>query len=203
MPVQEDSNKATRIVGVTSDISLQKETEYALAHRAMHDSLTGLPNRYLLDDRLQQHIASASRSGDSFIMVTLDLDNFKTVNDTWGHAAGDILLVELGKRVSACMRNTDTVARLGGDEFVFIYTCGQNKEQFATEQVMNRLYRSFQKPVNLGETEYRIHSSMGVSFFPKHATEIPDLFERADEALYIAKKKGKNTYCIWQPKEMK
>ncbi|MDR1962532.1 MAG: diguanylate cyclase [Planctomycetaceae bacterium] len=199
MPIKEDTSSPNRIIGVTSDISLQKETETALAYRAMHDNLTGLPNRYLLDDRLRQHVANALRSGSAFIFVMMDLDNFKGVNDTLGHAAGDILLIELGKRVSACIRNTDTVARLGGDEFVFVYTCAKDKELFATEQVMNRLYQSFQTQVDLGEVMYTIRSSMGVSFFPKHATDIASLFERADEALYLAKEKGKNTYAIWEP----
>ncbi|MDR0608845.1 MAG: diguanylate cyclase, partial [Planctomycetaceae bacterium] len=199
MPIETDNGFPNRFIGVTSDISLQKETETALAHRAMHDNLTGLPNRYLLDDRLHQHIASVLRNGSAFIFVMMDLDNFKGVNDTLGHAAGDILLIELGKRVSACIRNTDTVARLGGDEFVFIYTCAQDKEIFTTEQVMNRLYKSFQTQVDLGEVMYTIRSSMGVSFFPKHATDIASLFERADEALYLAKERGKNTFAIWEP----
>ncbi|MDR0338149.1 MAG: diguanylate cyclase [Planctomycetaceae bacterium] len=198
MPINEDADQC-RIIGVTSDISLQKETETALAHRAMHDNLTGLPNRYLLDDRLRQHVANASRSGSAFIFVVMDLDNFKGVNDTLGHTAGDILLIEFGKRVSNCIRNTDTVARLGGDEFVFIYTCAEDKEIFATEQVMHRLYQSFQTQVDLGEVMYTIRSSMGVSFFPKHASDIATLFERADEALYLAKERGKNTFAVWEP----
>jgi diguanylate cyclase (GGDEF)-like protein/PAS domain S-box-containing protein len=199
MPIEVENGFPNRIIGVTSDISLQKETETALAHRAMHDNLTGLPNRYLLDDRLHQHIASATRNGSAFIFVMMDLDNFKGVNDTWGHTAGDILLIELGKRVSACIRNTDTVARLGGDEFVFIYTCAQDKEISTTEQVMSRLYQSFQTQVDLGEVMYTIRSSMGVSFFPKHATDTASLFECADEALYLAKERGKNTFAIWEP----
>lgn len=186
-----------RIIGIISDISLQKENEEALAFRAMHDNLTGLPNRYLLDDRIHQHVAQARRSGSAFILVTLDLDNFKGVNDTWGHGAGDILLKTLGERIKACLRNTDTVARLGGDEFVFIYSCPLNGEELATRQVMERLYTLFKEPVDLGEVEYQINSSMGVAFFPRHSTEIAQLYERADEALYQAKKKGKNTYAIW------
>ncbi|MDR2757595.1 MAG: diguanylate cyclase [Planctomycetaceae bacterium] len=199
MPIKEDADSPSRIIGVTSDISFQKETETALAHRAMHDNLTGLPNRYLLDDRLRQHVANALRNDSAFIFVMMDLDNFKGVNDTYGHSAGDILLIELGKQVSNCIRNTDTVARLGGDEFVFIYTCAKGKELFATEQVMHRLYQSFQTQVNLGEVMYTIHSSMGVSFFPQHATDVTSLFERADEALYLAKERGKNTFAIWEP----
>ena len=202
MPVAAAAGPPCRIIGVATDISLQKETEKALAYQAMHDSLTGLPNRYLLNDRLLQHVATASRSGDSFILVTLDLDNFKGVNDTWGHAAGDILLVELGKRIKRCLRNTDTVARLGGDEFVFVYTCPKDMELSATEHVMTRLYNSFKETVDLGETIYTIRSSAGVAFFPKHATDIPTLFERADGALYQAKEKGKNTYAIWEPPDM-
>jgi diguanylate cyclase (GGDEF)-like protein/PAS domain S-box-containing protein len=199
MRIEEDTDSPNRIIGVTSDISFQKETETALAHRAMHDNLTGLPNRYLLDDRLRQHVANAFRNDSAFIFVVMDLDNFKGVNDTLGHSAGDILLIELGKRVRNCIRNTDTVARLGGDEFVFIYTCAKGKELFATDQVMHRLYQSFQTQVNLGEVMYTIRSSMGVSFFPKHATNAAALFERADEALYLAKERGKNTYAVWEP----
>ncbi|MDR0705401.1 MAG: diguanylate cyclase [Planctomycetaceae bacterium] len=199
MPIKTDNGFPNRFIGVTSDISIQKETETALAHRAMHDNLTGLPNRYLLDDRLHQHIANALRNNTAFIFVMMDLDNFKGVNDTLGHAAGDILLIELGKRISACIRNTDTVARLGGDEFVFVYTCAQDKEITTTEQVMNRLYNSFQTQVNLGGVMYTIRSSMGVSFFPRHATDIASLFERADEALYLAKERGKNTFAVWEP----
>lgn len=186
-----------RMIGVTSDISLQKETEVALAFRAMHDNLTGLPNRYLLNDRLEQHVAQARRSDGAFILVTLDLDNFKGVNDTWGHAAGDILLKELGNRIKMCLRNTDTVARLGGDEFVFIYACPLGNEESAAKQVLGRLYRLFEEPVDLGEIEYQIQSSMGVAFYPRHTTDLTELFEQADEALYKAKEKGKNIYAIW------
>ncbi len=200
MPVrEEDNSKPTRMIGVVTDITLQKQTEKNLAYQAMHDNLTGLPNRYLLEDRLRQYVASASRNGDSFILVMLDLDDFKGVNDTWGHGAGDTLLIEFGKRIRDHLRNTDTVARIGGDEFVFIYTCARGHEDAASEQVFERLYRSFQVPVMLGDVAYMIHSSMGASYFPCHATELETLFERADEALYESKRKGKNTYTVWTP----
>lgn len=196
MPAEAENN-TRRLVGVVSDITLQKEKEASLAFRAMHDNLTGLPNRYLLGDRLTQHVAKATRTGGSFIFVTLDLDNFKGVNDTWGHAAGDLLLIELGRRITQCLRHSDTVARLGGDEFVFVYTCDPGKEIQTTRLVMDRLFALLQKPVDLGVTLYTMSFSAGASFFPKHTTEISKLFERADEALYHAKEKGKNTYAIW------
>lgn len=198
MTVKEEGEaQASRMVGVTSDISLQKETEKNLAFRAMHDNLTGLPNRYLLEDRLKQHVANAIRNDDSFIFVALDLDYFKTVNDTWGHTAGDTLLVEFGKKIRENLRNTDTVARLGGDEFIFVYTCEKGKEEEHTAHIMDRLYKSFAVPVMFGDVSYTISSSMGISFFPKHTNEIDELFEKADEALYCSKRKGKNTYTIW------
>lgn len=197
-PVNEENRNPVRMIGVTSDISLQKETEKTLAYQATHDRLTGLPNRYLLDDRLEQHLAQARRGHSSFILVALDLDNFKQVNDTWGHSAGDKLLIEFGRKIRACLRDTDTVARIGGDEFIFIYPCQAGKEKATTESVMNRLYAEYQKPILFGETSYTLRSSAGVSFFPLHTADKKKLFELADEALYKAKAKGKNTYAIWE-----
>ena len=196
MPVR--AGKIRRLIAVASDITAQKEAERSLTRQAMYDSLTGLPNRYLLDDRLEKAIANTERYGRPFVLVTLDLDFFKGVNDNYGHAAGDLILVELAKRLSVGMRTTDTAARLGGDEFVAIYPCEPGMEQITVENVMRVFYDNLAEPVILGEVQYQIRSSVGAAFFPQHAKDLPTLFERADIALYKAKKNGKNQYAVYE-----
>jgi len=197
MPIQ--SGNVRRLIAVVADISAQKATEESLVQKAMYDNLTGLPNRFLMQDRLSQAVANAERLGRPFVFVTLDLDFFKKVNDTYGHAAGDLVLVELAKRLSMKLRPTDTAARLGGDEFVAIFPCEPGKEQETAENVMKRFYENLQSPVMLGNVEYQLQSSVGVAFFPKHATDLKTLFERADRALYQAKENGRNQYAIYDP----
>jgi diguanylate cyclase (GGDEF)-like protein len=193
--------QAHRLIAVASDISAQKEVEHSLTHLAMHDNLTGLPNRYLLDDRMRQYIARANRTGDPFILVTLDLDNFKGVNDTYGHAAGDKLLAEFSRRLQMGLRNTDTAARTGGDEFVMVLPCAAGMETSTTKQIMDRLFANLSEPVKLNETPYTIHTSLGVAFFPQHASDLTNLFACSDAALYRAKLNGKNTYAVWKPSD--
>ena len=187
-----------RLVVIASDITSLKESEQTLIHQAMYDNLTGLPNRYLLEDRLKQAVANSVRTGNSFIFVTLDLDFFKQVNDTYGHATGDHILITLAQRLSMGLRSTDTVARLGGDEFVAIYPCDEGTEQTTAERVMRRFYENLKSPVMLGDVAYQLRSSVGIAFFPKHAQNLPSLFERADKALYKAKENGKNQYAIYE-----
>lgn len=195
MPVR--TGQERRLIAVASDITSQKEIETALMRQAMYDNLTGLPNRYLLNDRLKQLAAASDRTGKPFILATLDIDFFKEVNDTYGHAAGDLVLAELAKRLNIGLRYTDTAARLGGDEFVAIYPCETGCEQHTTELVMNRYYENLQPPVMIGDVEYKIRSSAGVAWFPKHAADLPELFACADTALYKAKKAGKNQYAVY------
>ena len=196
MPVR--SKNIRRLIAVASDITAQKETEMSLTRQAMYDNLTGLPNRYLMNDRLGQAVANSKRKGTSFIFITFDLDFFKGVNDTYGHAAGDLILVELAKRLSTAMRSTDTAARLGGDEFVALCPCEAGMEQTTAERVMAHFYDNLKQTVMLGNVEYQIRSSVGIAFFPKHAQDLPTLFEHADIALYKAKKNGKNQYAIYE-----
>jgi len=196
MPVRSGNTK--RLIAVASDITAQKETEMSLTRQAMYDNLTGLPNRYLLNDRLDQAVANVERNGKPFVFITLDLDFFKVVNDTYGHAAGDLILVELAKRLSMGMRKTDTAARLGGDEFVALCPCEAGMEQITAETVMRHFYDNLKPPVMLGDVDYQIRSSVGIAFFPKHAQDLATLFEKADIALYKAKKNGKNQYAIYE-----
>ena len=195
MPIR--SGNARRLIGVVSDISAQKETEEMLIRRAMYDNLTGLPNRYLLNDRLKQVVANSARSGNPFIFVMFDLDSFKNVNDLYGHTMGDLVLVELARRLNMELRSTDTVARIGGDEFVAIYPCEPDMEQAATETIMRRFYDGLKPPIMLGNVPYQLHSSVGVAFFPKHTKDVSKLFEHADVAQYKAKQNGKNQYAVY------
>ena len=195
MPVR--SGNVRRLIAVVADISAQKATEESLTLQAMYDNLTGLPNRYLLDDRLKQVVARSERSGQPFIITTLDLDFFKEVNDTYGHAAGDCVLVELARRLRMGLRSMDTAARLGGDEFIAIYPCESGMEQVTAETVIKRFYENLKPPVMLEDVPYQLRSSVGVAFFPKHAQDVATLFECADAALYKAKKNGKNQYAIY------
>ena len=196
MPVHSESGR--RLIAVVSDISAQKMVEASLMLQAMYDNLTGLPNRHLLDDRLKQAVANSKRGGNPFIFVTLDLDFFKEVNDTYGHIAGDKVLVELAERLRVGLRNTDTAARLGGDEFVAVFACDVDKEEAMTEIIMSRLYERLKPPVMLDNVEYQLRVSAGVAFFPKHAQNLLTLFEHADVALYKSKEKGKNQYTIFE-----
>jgi len=197
MPVR--SGNTRRLIAVVSDISEHKASEESWIHKALYDNLTGLPNRHLMNDRLKQAVANAGRHGHPFVFVTLDLDYFKEVNDTYGHAAGDQVLIELAQRLSRKLRPTDTAARLGGDEFVAIFPCKAGMEQTTAENVMERFYENLKPPVMLGDVEYQLRSSVGIAFFPKHAKDVKTLFEHADTALYKAKENGKNQYAIYDP----
>jgi len=199
MPIRTENIR--RLIAVASDITAQKETEYTLMRRAMHDHLTGLPNRNLLNDRLQQTIANSERHGHPFVFVTFDIDFFKEINDTHGHAAGDLVLIELAQRLCIGLRSADTVARIGGDEFVAIYPCEEGREQITAENVMRRFYEHLKPPVMLREAKHQIRSSAGIAFFPKHAQNESMLFECADLALYKAKRNGKNQYAFYEPEE--
>lgn len=176
-----------------------KDSEQRFAHQAMYDSLTGLPNRILLNDRLTQYVTNSLRTGQPFIYAALDLDFFKSINDTYGHAIGDVVLKEFAQKISSCLREADTAARIGGDEFVFICTCREGEEEETINLIIKRFYQLLEVPVYLesGQVEYVIRSSVGVSFFPRHACDLISLFRKADEALYRSKEKGRNTYTVW------
>lgn len=169
----------------------------ALQKVAHHDSLTELPNRYLLLDRLGQAIASSNRNQTSFALCFIDLDGFKPVNDDYGHDAGDFVLKEVGKRLTACVRENDTVARLGGDEFVVILV---DVDVIAGFHVtLDRILAAIKKPIAIPEgVEIAISLSMGVTVFPDDLSAPDDLLNHADEAMYAAKKQGPGQYSFYQ-----
>jgi len=179
-------------VAVFSDITSQKEHQKQLEHIAHFDALTNLPNRSLLADRLRQSLAQAQRRQTQVALVFLDLDGFKAINDTHGHNAGDHLLQELGRRMSAVLRDGDTLARVGGDEFVVVLVdVPQNTD---CQQVLNRLLEAASMPVPLGDQWLQVSASLGVAVFPRDAQDADLLLRQADQAMYQAKRRGKNQY---------
>lgn len=176
-----------------TDVTAQHTYQAQVEHIAFHDALTGLPNRLLLADRVNQAVATAQRTGQFCAIAFIDLDGFKAVNDAHGHDAGDLLLIEVARRASSAVRAGDTVARLGGDEFVLVLGGIANKTQ--CDQVLQRLLTSLEQPIQLekGATG-RVSGSIGVALCPDHGSNPTKLLAAADAAMYEAKKSGKG--CI-------
>ncbi|WP_404419367.1 EAL domain-containing protein [Marinospirillum sp.] len=182
-------------VAMFSDITLQKEEQTDLQHRASHDALTGLPNRSLFLDRLQQAFAGVKRHGGRLAVVFLDLDGFKPVNDTYGHDAGDRILQEVSERVQSCLREEDTLARVGGDEFVLLLQ--HQQDMSATLKLLQRVLAEVARPYHWGEHLLQVSASLGVSLYPNPEAGTPQkLMQQADQAMYRAKKGGKNDFCF-------
>jgi diguanylate cyclase (GGDEF)-like protein/PAS domain S-box-containing protein len=191
------TQKPARIIGVTADIQDRKEREEFFSYRATHDTLTGLPNRMLFDDHLKNSIELAKRNGTHLAVIMVDLDKFKTVNDTLGHHAGDLLLVEVGQRLQKNLRETDIVSRFGGDEFAMILAFGKNEWQ-SIIKVLNRTMASLKKPIVLDDNEIAISASFGISICPDDGDKPKQLMMLADEALYHAKASGRNACAFWK-----
>lgn len=174
------------------DITERKAAEQKILRLAHYDGLTGLPNRALFYDRLAQEIKKASRSGLRMALLYMDLDRFKEVNDTLGHGAGDILLVEAARRISNCVREADTVARLGGDEFTVILS--ELETAGGIERVAQNILNRLAEPFQLGNEVASITASIGITLYPDDATEVDDLLKAADQAMYAAKNQGRNRF---------
>jgi diguanylate cyclase (GGDEF)-like protein/PAS domain S-box-containing protein len=190
------AGKITNFVAAISDIREFKEAQERILLLAFNDPLTQLPNRRLLQDRLQQAIASSVRNQHYGAVIFIDLDHFKTLNDTLGHNFGDMLLVEVAHRLQECVREGDTVTRLGGDEFVVMLE-GLNKDakQAAIEAktVGKKIGTVINQPYFLQDQEYHISSSIGISLFCNKVVSVDDLLKQADMAMYKAKNSGRNT----------
>jgi diguanylate cyclase (GGDEF)-like protein/PAS domain S-box-containing protein len=179
---------------VGRDVTKRMELQNKLAVLAMHDALTGLPNRSLLYDRFGIAWAQAQRSNRKLAVMELDLDRFKTINDTLGHAAGDELLKATADRLSAIVRKSDTVARLGGDEFVVLIPEFTNvKDILKTAQ---KILTAFQKPFVIDGQELQVTTSIGIAVFPRDGSNIEDLLKAADAAMYYTKEHGRNSYKL-------
>jgi len=177
---------STMIIDQTHELRAQTERiQKKAAHEATHDSLTGLPNRTLFIDRLQQAAHTAKRDGSIFAVFILDVDRFKEVNDTLGHYNGDRLLKQIALRLSGTVRESDTLARIGGDEFGFILP--RLKEQANVEKIAHKIKKSFAIPFVLENLSLEVAVSIGTTIFPEHGTDADTLIQRADVAMYVAK----------------
>jgi len=182
---------------VGEDISIRKRYEQQLLRQANYDILTGLPNRMLAMDRLKLALAQSRRDKTEVGLMFLDLDNFKQINDTLGHDAGDTLLIEASRRVSSCLRGASTVARLGGDEFLVILPGLSDPD--APCQVAERILETFAAPYQLADQEVMVTTSIGIATFPTDSDDIGSLLRYADTAMYKAKRSGKCAYARYTP----
>ncbi|WP_051341097.1 EAL domain-containing protein [Azospirillum halopraeferens] len=195
--VRDREGRTGRYVAVFSDITTVKRHEAALQHLAHHDALTGLPNRVLLADRMEQAMARTRRSGRAMAVAYLDLDGFKPVNDRHGHGAGDALLVEVARRMAGVLRTGDTLARPGGDEFVILLPDLGDAQECAG--VLGRVLAAVSEPVSLPDvgTPVRVSASIGVSLFPDDDSNPDTLLRHADQAMYQAKQAGRNRFQFY------
>ncbi len=196
--VREDGAEVARYVGTMSDISLRKAREAEIAQLAFYDPLTGLPNRRLMKDRLHHALALSERNGHEGALMFIDLDNFKTVNDTLGHDHGDLLLQQVAQRLAGCLREGDTVARPGGDEFIVVLTPDLSEATHeAAAQVSAaaaKILAALTRPYQVAGREYQGGASIGIALFSGHAASMDELLRRADQAMYQAKSAGRNTW---------
>lgn len=199
--VCDESNKVVNYVGLITDMSQLKDHQGQLEYMAYYDSLTDLPNRTLLSDRLTQAMATCLRYKRLLAVAFLDLDGFKEVNDQYGHKIGDQLLVIISRRMKEILRGSDTLARLGGDEFVAVFT---DFSQIAEcELILTRLLNFISRPVILPESniEVQVSASIGVVIYPQDDADADLLIRHADQAMYIAKQEGKNRYHLFDTQQ--
>ena len=181
--------------GFIRDITGRKASEELIWNQANYDALTGLPNRRMFHDRLEQEIKKSHRAGLKMALMFIDLDKFKEVNDTLGHRMGDLLLQEAARRISDCVRETDTVARLGGDEFIIILS--ELDDAGNVGRVAESVRQSLANPFRLEEEITYISASIGITLYPDDATEMEDLLRNADQAMYAAKDAGRNRFSYF------
>ena len=189
-----DSRLAARTAGLVRSLS---HANKELHHLALHDSLTRLPNRSLLEDRIVQAIAAGERSGKRFALMFLDLDRFKTINDSLGHHYGDKLLQSMAERLQQSVRAEDTVARLGGDEFVVLL--GAIAEPAVAANIAQKLLDTLARPLDVEGQEQSISVSIGISMYPDDGAQLRELMSNADSAMYHAKKMGRGNYQFFAP----
>ena len=200
--VKDDNGIVTHYVGTHFDITERKKAEEKIRELAFFDQLTGLPNRTLLLDRLRQAMTASSRDGSYGALLFIDLDNFKTLNDTLGHDMGDLLLKQAAQRLISSVRMGDSVARLGGDEFVLVLGgLGMSEREAAidAEMVSEKVLAALNQPYRLGDVTHHCTASIGATLFSGHLTTIEDLMKQADLAMYKAKDAGRHTLRFFDP----
>jgi len=192
--LRDEKDNINGYLGIAYDISEQKHADEYIRHIALHDVLTGLPNRALLVDRVMVAIEQQHRNNTPFVLSIIDIDRFKHINDTMGHHIGDMVLKEFVERVKNCFRPTDTLARMGGDEFVLLLV---DTEESGTGIVMERIRSALIPPINAGIQEVHITSSAGISLSPRDGSDMNELMRRADVAMYWVKEHGRNGYKVY------
>jgi len=197
MPLRDRRGAIVGTMGISHDITDRKQAEARIHHMALHDALTGLPNRFLLQDRLTQAVALACRNQKQIAVLMLDLDRFKTINDSLGHHIGDHLLEAVSARLKGCLRKSDMVARFGGDEFVIVLPMADDGQHI--EQVAQKILDTLVEPFQIEGHELQIGTSIGISQYPKDGESPETLLQAADTAMYEAKGKGRGTFCFFSP----
>ncbi|EME69555.1 PAS/PAC sensors-containing diguanylate cyclase/phosphodiesterase [Paramagnetospirillum caucaseum] len=196
-PIRDETGAITNFVAIKEDITLRKEYEARLEWQANYDSLTGLPNRMLVLDRLGQAIALAGRNSDQVAVMLVDLDRFKAVNDTMGHDAGDEILRQVAQRLRIEQRQADTVARVGNDEFVMVLT--DLGEAHAPQAVAARICARLEAPFQVGDAEIFISASIGIALFPENGSTAQDLLRSATAAMPVAETEGRGNWRFFTP----
>jgi len=194
--VKDDAGVVTHYIGTHFDITERKKAEEKIEALAFNDQLTGLANRFSLNERLSQVLGLAARNGKQVALLMIDLDNFKTINDTLGHQIGDLLLIELAQRLGKTVRQSDLVARLGGDEFVVVLSDLDSPADAA--HVADKILSVVAKPYTLDGNELRSSASIGICLYPDDAEESADLMQKADAAMYHAKASGRGNYQFFK-----
>ena len=203
--LRDDEGVAFLTQGVMFDVTAQKEAEAEIAHMAYHDKLTGLPNRAMFEEHLTYALARARRGAEAVAVLYMDLDNFKMLNDTKGHAAGDELLKRIAERLQDAMRKTDLVARQGGDEFLVLLAdmemSGDGNDETTVygvaESVAHRVMAAFASPFPVDGRDYPTSASIGISVYPLDARDAATLLMNADKAMYHIKRTDPGSYAVY------
>ncbi|HJX03903.1 MAG TPA: sensor domain-containing diguanylate cyclase, partial [Dehalococcoidia bacterium] len=188
--IELDSKKM--VISIGRDVMERRKAEAELMYMATHDLLTGLPNRNLLDDRLDMALAQSIRNKKSLVIMMMDMDKFKYVNDEFGHIVGDKLLKAAGERLTRILRKSDTVARIGGDEFVIVLP--EVETVADADKLANKMLKEFKKPFIIDEHKLNITTSIGIAVYPADGENVDMLMRNADKSMYRAKQKGRDTY---------
>jgi diguanylate cyclase (GGDEF)-like protein/PAS domain S-box-containing protein len=195
--IRNEAGSVYRYVALFTDITEKKQSDELIWRQANFDMLTELPNRQMFSDRLKQEIMKSERAHLPLALLLIDLDEFKEVNDTLGHAMGDILLQEAALRIADCVRATDTVARLGGDEFTVVLS--QLADNTRAEDIAQKILAKLAEPYHLGSKVTYISASIGITLYPNDATDIESLIKNADQAMYLSKSQGRNRFSYFTP----
>ncbi|MGJ7913419.1 diguanylate cyclase domain-containing protein [Neobacillus sp. LXY-1] len=194
-PIFHENGEFEHFLIVSREITERKMYEEKLTYLAFHDTLTGLPNRRLFNDRLEKEIRLAELNNRYIAVIYMDIDNFKQINDNLGHDIGDEFLKQFAQRVKGCLREMDCLARQGGDEFTIIVP--ELNEEIDAINIAERIITALQEPWEIGEYSFHTTSSIGIAFYPKDGTSRLELLKQSDVALYGAKRAGKNNYKVF------